>query len=296
MKALNCLFILVLILVGCAPAENASLTAFPTNTTVPTQVFTPTTAPLSEEMTDSKGVVMRFISAGEFTMGSGEANHPDNSDERPAHKVYLDTFYIDKYEVTNKLYKACVDAGTCQPPLGSESYTRSSYYDNPQFDHYPVILVGWDMAKTYCEWRGAQLPTEAQWEKAARGTDARTYPWGEGIDCSKARYQGGCKDDTAQVGSYESGVSPYGVYDMAGNVMEWVADWYSETYYQNSPTSNPLGPDSGSGENRVLRGGSWISVDNDVRSTSRNWPWNSFGRGPHASVEIGFRCARGISP
>jgi len=123
-------------------------------------------ASLSGEMIDPRGVAMRFVPAGEFTMGSDEANSP--MEEKPAHGVYLDDFYIDKYEVTNKLYKACVDAGTCQAPLDFNSFTHSSYYDNPEFDNYPVIAVGWKMAKTYCEWRGAQLPTEAQWEKAAR--------------------------------------------------------------------------------------------------------------------------------
>ena len=241
---------------------------------------------------------MRFVPAGEFTMGSDEAKSPDDMDEKPAHQVYLDAFYIDKYEVTNKLYKACVDAGACQAPLDFNSFTRSSYYDNPQFDNYPVIDVGWNMAKTYCEWRGAQLPTEAQWEKAARGTDARTYPWGEGISCDKANYwpkDEACIGDTTEVGTYESNVSPYGVYDMAGNVMEWVADWYSNMYYLDSPASNPLGPASGSGEERVFRGGSWMSSDHDVRTTSRHWAWNSFGHVPHYSQDLGFRCARGIS-
>lgn len=252
---------------------------------------------LSGEMADRRGVVMRLVPAGEFTMGSDEAASP--MEEKPAHEVYLDAFYIDKYEVTNKLYKACVDEGTCDSPLDFSSATRSSYYDNPQFDNYPVIYVGWNMAKTYCEWRGAQLPTEAQWEKAARGTDTRTYPWGERISCDKANYwpkDEACVGDTAQVGTYESNVSPYGVYDMAGNVMEWVADWYSLTYYSDSPDSNPLGPDSGSGEERVLRGGSWMSSDHHVRTDARQWPWNSFGHVPHYNQDLGFRCVLGTSP
>ena len=254
-------------------------------------------ASLAGELIDHRDVVMRLVPAGEFTMGSDEAASP--TEEKPAHEVYLDAFYIDKYEVTNKLYKACVDAGTCQPPLDFSSATRSSYYGNSQFDNYPVIYVGWNMAKTYCEWRGAQLPTEAQWEKAARGTDARTYPWGERISCDKANYwpkDEACIGDTAQVGTYESNVSPYGVYDMAGNVLEWVADWYSPTYYRHSPISNPLGPDSGSGEERVFRGGSWMSSDHHVRTAARHWPWNSFGHVPHYSQDLGFRCALNRSP
>src|SRR6185503_2331661 len=122
---------------------------------------------------------------------------------------------------------------------------------------------------------------EAQWEKAARGTDARTFPWGEGISCDKANYwpkDQACIGDTMEVGAYEGNMSPYGVFDMAGNVMEWVADWYSDTYYLDSPASNPLGPDSGSGEQQVLRGGSWMSSDQGVHTTSRHWVWNSSSR------------------
>jgi formylglycine-generating enzyme required for sulfatase activity len=255
------------------------------------------TASLSGEMIDPQGVVMRFVPAGEFTMGSDEAILPDDMDEKPAHEVYLDDFYIDEYEVTNKLYKACVDAGTCQPPLDFSSFTRSSYYGNPEFDNYPVIAVSWSMAKTYCEWRGAQLPTEAQWEKAAHGTDARTYPWGGGISCDKANYwpkDQACIGDTMKVGAYASNISPYGVYDMVGNVMEWVADWYSDMYYSDSPASNPLGP--ASGEERVFRGGSWMSNDQGVRTTSRHWVGNSAGHVPYYSQDLGFRCAGGKSP
>ena len=216
------------------------------------------------------------------------------SDEQPVHTVHLDAFYVDKYEVTNALYKACADAGVCQLPKDTSSKARSNYYGNPEFDDYPVIYVDWNMAKIYCEtWRGAHLPTEAEWEKAARGTDGRTYPWGEdsggeGSECSKANYYEDCATDTTKVGSYESGKSIYGAYDMAGNVLEWVADWYSETYYQTSPSANPLGPDSG--QYRVLRGGSF-STKNDVnlRSAARS------SSPPSVSLwNIGFRCARSI--
>ncbi|MEO7839059.1 MAG: SUMF1/EgtB/PvdO family nonheme iron enzyme [Anaerolineales bacterium] len=257
----------------------------------------PHIASLSGEMIDQRGVVMSFVPAGEFSMGSDKAKSTDDINEKPAHKVNLDAFYIDKYEVTNKLYKDCVTTGVCQPPLNFSSFTHPMYYDNPQFDNYPVLNVDWIMAKTYCEWRGGQLPTEAQWEKAARGTDARTYPWGEGISCDQANYwpkDQACIGDTTEVGTYESNVSPYGVYDMAGNVMEWVADWYSPAYYWNSPASNPLA--SGSGEERAIRGGSWMSSDNEVRTASRHWDWNSFGYVPHYTQALGFRCALGTSP
>ncbi|GAB4504909.1 MAG: hypothetical protein Fur0043_19040 [Anaerolineales bacterium] len=269
------------------PEPTAALSFTPTETRqpaptkTPTKFFTPTPTPDPAEITDAKGVPMRLVPAGEFTMGSNSGY-----DEKPVHTVYLDAFYMDKYEVTNALYKACVDAGVCDPPKESNSHTRDSYYGNPEFDDYPVIYVDWNMAKAYCQWRGARLPTEAEWEKAARGTDGRTYPWGEGIDCDKANYDG-CKGDTTKVGSYENGKSPYGLYDLAGNVWEWVADWYSDTYYQSSPSSNPLGPSSG--QYRVLRGGSWGSDGDGVRSANR-----SDGASDLIYFLVGFRCARSL--
>jgi serine/threonine-protein kinase len=271
---------------------------------LPATIFpTPTATPPPDEFIDEKGVSMRLIPAGEFTMGSNEGG----SDEQPVHTVYLDAYYMDKYEVTNALYEACVDTGVCDPPQSSGSYTRSSYYGNSQYDDYPVIYVDWNQAGTYCEWRGpstgsgrVRLPTEAEWEKAARGADERTYPWGDEFNCRKGNFDdetqlddyvvsGGpnCDGyvDTAPVGSYEGGVSPYGLYDMSGNVWEWVADWYDSSYYSNSPSSNPTGPSSG--DTRVLRGGSWSSGGYYLRSSNRvgNFPG-------YVSSYSGFRCVR----
>jgi formylglycine-generating enzyme required for sulfatase activity len=252
-------------------------------------VFTPTPTPYPTQITDAKGILMRLVPAGEFTMGS--ENGWDDA-EKPPHQVYLDAFYMDIYEVTNAAYRACVSAGVCTPPKKTSSYARSSYYGDSQYDNYPVIYVDWYQAKAYCEWRGGSLPTEAQWEKAARGTDGRTYPWGEGISCSQANYwgqYGGCVGDTTEVGRYESGKSPYGIYDLAGNVWEWVADWYDPNYYAHSPSSNPLGPSSG--QYRVLRGGSWYIIGSDVRSANRS----NYAPG-NILYNVGFRCARSISP
>ena len=262
-----------------APALEAS-----TNTEAPADTQTPAdaeTATPASEFTDEKGAEMVLIPAGDFTMGSNRGE----ADEQPVHIVSLDAFYIDKYEVTNKLYKECADAGKCEPPKQIYFFAESPnkiYYGVSQYDNYPVIFVDWNMAKSYCEWRGARLPTEAEWEKAARGADGNTYPWGKDLDCQKANYQG-CVNRTSEVGVYPQGVSPYGVYDMTGNVWEWVSDWYSNNYYSISPGNNPLGPSTG--QSRVLRGGSWPRFDITAYHRNKFAPdYNTF--------DIGFRCAR----
>ena len=241
----------------------------------------------------SSGMV--FIPAGEFTIG----NNSGNDAEKPERKVFLDAFCIDQYEVTNAQYKECVDAGACNPPAHSSSHGSTSYYDNPKYDTYPVIWVTWDDAHTYCKWKGKRLPTEAEWEKAARGTDGRIWPWGnsepEGnranlcdVSCEFEWKEPNLDDgygDTAPVGSFEGDKSPYGVYDMGGNIREWVADWYLPDYYTNAPDRNPPGPSSGDG--KVLRGGSWRSNMPVAYSTYR------LCYAPEVKDEyIGFRCAR----
>ncbi|MBN8658492.1 MAG: SUMF1/EgtB/PvdO family nonheme iron enzyme, partial [Anaerolineae bacterium] len=219
------------------------------------------------------------IPAGEFQMGS-ENGQPT---ERPIHSIYLDSFQIGKFEITNNQYNQCIRAKICSGQLVTEKL------------NHPVINVNWYEAEMYCSWVNGRLPTEAEWEKAAswdtESQTKRTYPWGEIPDCSYANYYGKgvrsdvCVGDTTSVGSYETGKSPYGVYDMAGNVWEWTNDWYDEDYYQNSPASNPQGADTG--EYRVLRGGSWDASPDVVRSTNRFFytPANTFSL-------VGFRCAR----
>ncbi|MCC7117924.1 MAG: SUMF1/EgtB/PvdO family nonheme iron enzyme [Anaerolineales bacterium] len=250
----------------------------PTETQIPASQ-TPVPTSLPAEITDDKDIKMGLVPAGQFAMGSNNSEE----DEKPLHLVYLDAFYMDIYEVTNAAYKACVKTGGCTPPQDIGSSTRDSYYGNSQFDNYPVVNVDWNQANAYCKWRDASLPTEAQWEKAARGTDGRTYPWGENSACGQANYAS-CIGDTTEVTGYESGKSPYGMYNMAGNVWEWVADWYAEKYYQNSPVLNPQGP--GSGTFRILRGGSWSDVS-DIRMINRLSSGLSY-----ASTVVGFRCAR----
>jgi len=257
----------------------------PTNTPVPpTSTPRPTATPVPPTSTPIPPTdlgAMVFVPAGEFIMGSPEGEGDD--DEDPQHTVYLDAFYIDKYEVTNAGYKGCVDDGVCDPPSRNSSSTRDSYYGNPEYDDYPVIYVSWYDAKAYCEWKGMRLPTEAEWEKAARGTDGREYPWGNGApDEAKLNYDKNV-GDTTEVGSYPGGASPYGAMDMAGNVWEWVADWHDAGYYSAAPERNPQGPDYG--PYRVLRGSSW--------DYSRSWARCAVRRGVFPDLRSdnrGVRC------
>ncbi len=279
----------------------------PTNAQSSTSPTGPTPAPdgynlLAEgpDHIDAFGVPMRFVPAGSFIMGSSadravaeceqfglDCEREWFINEEPVHEVYLDAYYIDKYEVTNKFYEACVDASACRPPIQSRSFAQEDYYGNSIFDDFPVVFVNWDMAETYCEWRGAKLPTEAQWEKAARGNDGRIFPWGNEIDYKYANFDQIIRD-TTMVSQYEKGKSPYGVYDLAGNTLEWVYDWYSETYYQISPSSNAMGPDQGDG--RAVRGGSWFDKD-QIRSAWRDG-WETFNN----RDGVGFRCAMSVNP
>jgi formylglycine-generating enzyme required for sulfatase activity len=237
---------------------------------------------------------MVYVPAGEFEMGiSNEQGftlrevHDEWSikDEQPLHTIYLDAYRIDRTEVTNEQYAQCVADGVCSAPFTNKSWTRDEYYGSTAYDNYPIIYVNWAMADAYCKWAGKRLPTEAEWEKAARGTDGRTFPWGEGISCEMANY-GDCVGDTTMVGSYPGGASPYGVLDMTGNVKEWVADWYDSDYYQNSQSKNPVGPEIENGAYRSQRGGSFWDIESDVRPANRD---HYFLDSP--SWDFGFRCA-----
>jgi formylglycine-generating enzyme required for sulfatase activity len=235
---------------------------------------------------DTRDVPMVIVPAGSFQMGYRDGE----PDEQPVHQVNLDEFYMDQYEVTNTRYRACVEAGKCKPPEYTNSLERrgflfiDGYYDDMLYSRFPVIYVSWYMADAYCRWRGARLPTEAEWEMAARGgLVGALYPWGnDGPDCSQANYSG-CVGDTSPVGSYPP--NGYGLYDMSGNVMEWVADWYSSSYYENSPTDQPGGPLTG--QYRGVRGGSLVFSADDLRLSFRN------GIEPGGTLHhLGFRCAR----
>ncbi|MGI6259010.1 MAG: formylglycine-generating enzyme family protein [Anaerolineaceae bacterium] len=236
--------------------------------------------------TDSMEMV--YVPEGMFIMGSddGELN------ERPIRQVYVDAFWIDKYEVTNAQYELCVADGACAKPNNDRSHTRVNYYGNPEYADHPVVFVDWYQANSYCEWAGGRLPTEAEWEKAARGPEGNLYPWGnDDANCSLANYNQGsydqpnsCVGDTSQVGSYPEGASYYGVMDMAGNVWEWVNDWYGP--YDATDTINPTGPDSEQ-DYKVIRGNSWYNVGSDIRSSYRSRHKPTGGN----NSNFGFRCA-----
>jgi formylglycine-generating enzyme required for sulfatase activity len=229
------------------------------------------------------GMTLVYVPAGEFTMGSDNSD----SDEKPAHTVTLDSYWIDQTEVTNKMYARCVSAGVCKEPAYKKSSTRSSYYDNSQYNNYPVIYVDWNMAKTYCEWMARRLPTEAEWEKAARGTDGRSYPWGFNLPTDDLLNYNDALKDTTEVGKYPEGKSYYGALDMAGNVMEWVSSLYKPYPYSAIDGREDL---SASGD-RVLRGGSWAHINSGVRSFVRYSEFHSF-----SDDDVGFRCAMIATP
>jgi formylglycine-generating enzyme required for sulfatase activity len=254
-------------------------------------VLAPTPTPVTN---DIDGAKMVLVPAGSFKMGSNLGS----SHAQPVHEVMLDAFYIDQTEVTNAQYEAFIEDGGYQnedywteagwhekEELGwsQPSYWEDSDYNAP---NQPVVSVSWYEAAAFCKWRGNRLPTEAEWEKAARGMDGRTYPWGEHIAGHLARYSGSSEEGTAPVGHYAEGVSPYGAYDMAGNVWEWVADAYDGEYYSNSPAVNPPGPDDKRNRrSKVIRGGHWYGAGKLPRSADRV----SFHPGAQFD-NLGFRC------
>ena len=271
-------------------------------------------SPPETSPSDSLTSEMILISAGDFIMGQNadqgfmsckEHGEPYSDteckrhwyeNEEPVHTIFLDDYYIDKYEVTNADYLACVLDGVCNPPRKSSSKTREEYFENPEYADYPVVFVSWFDAQTYCDWRGVRLPTEAEWEKAARGTDGRIYPWGNefnpaaGNFCDRYYEYDDGYSDTSPVGSFPLGASPYGVMDIAGNVIEWTSDWFSEDYYKDSPYKNPQGPQEGS--MRTYRGGTFLChFPYDVRTTDR-YEWFPDDRFEH----YGFRCASSTMP
>jgi formylglycine-generating enzyme required for sulfatase activity len=306
-------------------------TEVPANTVLPPATETPinteippaTEAPVNTEIpvlgstrvSKTDAMTQVFVPGGEFTMG-GDFILTGYYIESPVHLVFLDPFWIDQTEVTNTMFEAFVSHSSYQtdaeksgrsvvfdPETGKDLTIPGADWKHPQgpdsnlsnlVDH-PVVHVSWNDALAYCKWVGRRLPTEAEWEKAARGTDARTFPWGNEFDGTllnsadvnlNVGWGNKVFDDgfqfTSPVRNYPSGASPYGVLDMSGNVWEWVNDWASESYYQSSPYSNPVGPVSGAF--RVMRGGSWQDPEDGMRASFRGWV-------PGTKNTIGFRCA-----
>jgi formylglycine-generating enzyme len=233
-------------------------------------------------------VPMVTIPAGAFLMGNPEGK--GRADERPQRSVHLDEFAIDQVEVTNERYMAFVKStGHRNPP---NPYGTGPLLSPKGIEQLPVVQTTWYDAKAYCSWAKKRLPTEAEWEKAARGTDGRLYPWGnEPATAKRANFDREWAEEKTlyPVGSLPGGDSPYGVKDMAGNAREWVSDWYDADYYQHAPDRNPQGPDK-KGVVRSIRGGSWHSPESDITASAR-------GRGGFAlqTHGTGFRCARGVA-
>lgn len=335
------LSITVLLLLACNLFGSVTITPaadLPVNTEVPVSTNVPVNTELpvntevpglgSTRISETDGMTLVFVPGGDFTMGSDSSIY---ASERPVHTVFLDPYWIDQTEVTNAMFETFITQTGYQTDAekigssyvfnpGSRKSMQGADWRHPQgpdssltnLSEHPVVHVSWNDAQAYCEWAGRRLPTEAEWEKAARGTDARVYPWGNQPPAGNLLNLGDASlaeivdpavvpagvnwpdrsiDDgyqfTAPVGSFPAGASPYGALDMAGNVWEWVNDWAGEAYYQSSPSSNPGGPDSG--EYRVMRGGSWYDDKDGQRAAYRGWA------GPEdTDITLGFRC--GLTP
>jgi len=235
----------------------------------------------SPEIIGKDGAPMVLIPAGEFVMGSDKGDE----DEAPAHRVYLNAFYIDKFEVTNGRFAKYVEAIQSEPPWGfTDKETPVIHAERP------VRWVNWMDAMGYCLWLGKRLPTEAEWEKAARGTDERTYPWGNDPPTPVHAVYGlkeGGPETVSVIGNHHMGQSPYGVQDLAGNLYEWVMDWYADNFYTNSPAVNPRGPAEGTA--KVQRGGSYVNTPYRLRSSFR-----TKGDPTEQDPNVGFRCAQDV--
>jgi eukaryotic-like serine/threonine-protein kinase len=266
----------------------------------------------SEIYHDTDPTELALVPAGYFTMGSDFSEGffdgvPDEpfSDEQPERRTYVSAFSMEIHEVANVQFRSCVDAGPCNDPGTTTGVDGADYYTAPVFDDFPVVNVSWPDADAYCKWRGRRLPTEAEWEKAARGSsDERVYPWGwQEPTCRLANisvpradelspdavWEETCHAAPVRVGRYAASASPYGVTELAGNVAEWTADYYAADYYRETiwpgNSVDPTGPPTG--DRRVVRGGGFTSTAMFARVTFRDSKW------PESSnIGLGFRCAK----
>jgi formylglycine-generating enzyme required for sulfatase activity len=280
--------------------ENPQAAATEAATEIPlTSTATATAAPQNIKISATDGMTQLLIPAGTFTMGGMDVYR--ESDEVPVHEVKLAAFWIDQVEVTNGMYNLCAQVGSCRQPVKVNSDNRPEYFGNPEFQDYPVVNVTWYDANAYCLWAGRSLPTEAQWEYAARGNDKRNFPWGDEPPNQYNSNSINLVGDTSRVGSYAEGASPFGALDMAGNVWEWVADRYRPDYYAKSSLENPAGPveEEVFSDLRVMRGGSFQDDWTILRLANRG-----FLAGPSSTAQptdeayygkssskVGFRCA-----
>ena len=269
-------------LVGCRSGQHVDSEKLSVEAQTPAQT-TPAT-----QVQKVPTSVMVDIPAGSFMMGG----QPHDSDALPVREVFVSRFSIGKYEVTVRQYKACEADGACTRPVKTSDDVDVFNYGGEDRDLHPINGVTWEQARDYCRWENKRLPTEAEWEKAARGADRRKYPWGDDLPSCKytvmhGEYPGCNTMLTSKVGRKQGDVSPYGVHDMAGNVAEWVQDWYNPKYYTSSPTRDPTGPETGS--KRATRGAGYYSGPERMNIGARN-----FAKPDEANAEIGFRCAMSL--
>jgi serine/threonine-protein kinase len=290
--------------VNTVPLENTSPPPASSPDLLPASTSTsplplPKETNLTVRISPVDGMPQVYIPAGTFSMGGFDVRAA--TDEFPARQVTLAAYWMDQLEVTNAMYQLCVATGGCTPPQRFGSQRRTDYYQNPEFKDYPLVNVTWEQAQTYCQWAGRRLPTEAEWERAARGDDdMRTFPWGEDKPDYRFANFNYIVKDTSRVGSYPLGASPFGILDMAGNVAEWTNDFYSPLYYSLEVNLNPLGPSTSASFLRVVRGGSLGDAEINIRVSKRSavqGPVPGAPRGtPQAlgvfSPRIGFRCAQ----
>ena len=289
---------------GLQPVNTATTVPTATSSPVPsTPTRTPTIKPSpspnpilgmgATRVSNMDGMTMVFVPAGNFYMGSDPSfDIMAAADQTPIHTVYLDAFWVDKTEITNQMYQKCVETGVCRPPETNLLPGNREYYGNPLYDNYPVVNISLADAQKYCAWVGRQVPTEAQWEKAARGNDKRLFPWGNLLDFTNRLNYGSDKNTgtPSPVGSFPAGASPYGALDMAGNVFEWVTDKYDPHYYANGLSRNPTGPVTG--DYGVVRGGSWVIKEPAKLKTSYRLANPQTNR----DGDDGFRCVKMAAP
>ncbi|MEE4195213.1 MAG: SUMF1/EgtB/PvdO family nonheme iron enzyme [Anaerolineae bacterium] len=282
-------------------APQATATALPTETQESEIILpTATQAVVSEDILENRAVdsmPLAYVPQGAFMMGS---NDPQLNNANPVHSVVLPAFLIDKFEISNSQFAAFLNQTQDYTTNGADWFgdadsgirlkqVEGMWQPVSGFEQHPVVSISWFGAQAYCEWAGGRLPTEAEWEKAARGADGLIYPWGNQFEECRYANSYGCALDTTEIGSYPEGISPFGAFDMAGNVFEWTADWYGSEYYQNSPAENPTGPDFGT--ERVMRGGSYYTYETDLQTAFR-----LYSDPTSMQRYTGFRCVMDIEP